>query len=250
MSQNFPCPSCGDVNPADAVFCGGCGTKLDSAKTVTASAPTETVVAPTSPPELPRNQVSAPAPTPLLAQRQDPFAQSLLNAVDDDGGDDESLDPYAMPGAAAPATPPVVPAAAPQSAPAPRPTPPAPRPTPPQSAPASAQPTFDQAALTNQLAQMAAAMSAPVVAAAAPIVYDYTMVQLPPNIEVRGRSNGQEAAQYLQNICNQYANEKWEFYRVDTVGVMVSPGCLATLFGQRASFFNYYVVTFRRPRRG
>jgi hypothetical protein len=38
---------------------------------------------------------------------------------------------------------------------------------------------------------------------------------------------GNEAAYYLQTIANEYAAQGWEFYRVDTIGVVVEPGCLA-----------------------
>jgi hypothetical protein len=78
--------------------------------------------------------------------------------------------------------------------------------------------------------------------------YEYSMAQVPPNIEVRGRARGQEAANYLQEVCNQYGAQGWEFYRVDTIGVLHSPGCLAALFGQRSVAVDYYVITFRRPR--
>ena len=64
------------------------------------------------------------------------------------------------------------------------------------------------------------------------MTYEYKMVQIPPNIEVRGAPKGQEAAWYLQDIVNKMAKEGWEFYRVDEVGVVVQPGCLGMLFGQ------------------
>ena len=78
-------------------------------------------------------------------------------------------------------------------------------------------------------------------------MYDYLMVQVPPNIRV-AKSSGNDAAAYLQGIANQYASQGWEFYRVDTVGVVVAPGCLAALFGAKSSDLNYYVVTFRKPK--
>jgi len=43
-----------------------------------------------------------------------------------------------------------------------------------------------------------------------------------------------------------YSKQGWEFYRVDTIGMIEKPGCLAALFGARAGNFDYYVVTFRR----
>lgn len=77
--------------------------------------------------------------------------------------------------------------------------------------------------------------------------YEYKMVQVPPTIVVKQKEVvGNEAAFYLQSIANQYAVDKWEFYRVDTIGVVVQPGCLATLFGAKQTLAEYYVVSFRR----
>lgn len=78
-------------------------------------------------------------------------------------------------------------------------------------------------------------------------MYDYFMVQVPPNIQVK-QSSGNDAAAYLQSAANQYASQGWEFYRVDTVGVVVAPGCLALLLGAKQSITQYYVITFRRQK--
>ena len=78
-------------------------------------------------------------------------------------------------------------------------------------------------------------------------MYEYFMVQIPPNIQVK-QSSGQDAAAYLQGAVNNYASQGWEFYRVDTIGVVVSPGCLGALLGGQQSSVQYYVMTFRRPK--
>jgi hypothetical protein len=79
--------------------------------------------------------------------------------------------------------------------------------------------------------------------------FEYTMVQLPPTITVKAKEQqGNEAAMYLQNLANQYAAQGWEFYRVDTVGVVVQPGCLASVIGGKSQHFEYYVVTFRKAK--
>lgn len=79
--------------------------------------------------------------------------------------------------------------------------------------------------------------------------YEYRMIQLPPTISVQAKEwRGQEAAFYLQNVANEQAAQGWEFYRVDTVGVVTQPGCLAMVFGARQTLIEYFVVTFRRPR--
>jgi len=81
--------------------------------------------------------------------------------------------------------------------------------------------------------------------------YHYKMIQLPPAISVKAKvEKGQEAAIYLQTIANEQAEQGWEFYRVDTVGVVTTPGCLATLFGSKATYINYFVVTFRKEETG
>ena len=79
--------------------------------------------------------------------------------------------------------------------------------------------------------------------------YEYMMIQMPPTISVPAKEwRGHEAAFYLQSIANEQAAQGWEFYRVDTVGVVVKPGCLGMLFGARQSLVEYFVVTFRKSR--
>jgi hypothetical protein len=80
--------------------------------------------------------------------------------------------------------------------------------------------------------------------------YVYKMVQIPPVIELgEGSSVGQEAASYLQRVVNAHAGQGWEFYRVDSIGVRVPPGCLGVFLGERETVTTteYYVITFRRP---
>lgn len=75
--------------------------------------------------------------------------------------------------------------------------------------------------------------------------YEYRMEQIPPTIVVQ-EAKGREAADYLQRIVNRLANDGWEFFRVDEVGVHVAPGCLGVLMGVRGETQSHYVVTFRR----
>ena len=77
--------------------------------------------------------------------------------------------------------------------------------------------------------------------------YEYSMLQIPPNITVAKKGYaGNEAAGYLQEVVNGMSREGWEFFRVDSIGVQVKPGCLAALFGSKVEETSYYVVTFRR----
>ncbi len=79
--------------------------------------------------------------------------------------------------------------------------------------------------------------------------YQYKMIQIPPNIQITSKQErGQEAAVYLEDVVNKYADDGWEFFRVDTVGVKSEPGCLASLFGHKAELVSYYVVTFRKEK--
>ena len=78
-------------------------------------------------------------------------------------------------------------------------------------------------------------------------MYVYKMIQVPPNITVKQKEyTGKEAAYYLESIANTEARQGWEFYRVDTIGVEIKPGCLGMFLGQRRTLTQYYVVTLRR----
>jgi len=73
--------------------------------------------------------------------------------------------------------------------------------------------------------------------------FEYKMIQESPNVVVKGNT-GQEGALFLQEIVNAQAIEGWEFYRIDTIGVSQSAGCLG--FGSNTPPIHYYVITFRR----
>ncbi len=79
-------------------------------------------------------------------------------------------------------------------------------------------------------------------------MYEYRMVQVPPNIVVRRDTKQGEAATYLQTVVDQNAVQGWEFYRVDQIGVQQRPGCMGAFLGQRHVTNVYYVVSFRRSR--
>ena len=82
---------------------------------------------------------------------------------------------------------------------------------------------------------------------ASPQAYRYQMVQIPPTIVV-DKDKGDQAAEYLHGVVNRYADNGWEFYRIDQIGVQVAPGCLGIIMGMRNETHSYHVITFRRPR--
>ncbi len=84
-------------------------------------------------------------------------------------------------------------------------------------------------------------------------MYTYRMVQIPPNLVVAAKGMFKQApdpstlaATYLQQIVNSEAQQGWEFFRVDSVGVKSEPGCLAALGGAKTIDTVYYVITLRR----
>lgn len=80
-------------------------------------------------------------------------------------------------------------------------------------------------------------------------MYIYKMVQVPPTIEVRAKEHRvNEAAVYLQNVVNTHAEDGGEFYRIDTIGVSVKPGCFDALMGKKNVLNQYYVISMRKPR--
>jgi hypothetical protein len=77
-------------------------------------------------------------------------------------------------------------------------------------------------------------------------MYKYKMVQIPPNIAVQMKAHkGNEAAAYLEKIVNAYAEDGWEFHRIDSLGVELQPGCFDFLRGKKEVNTIYYVISFR-----
>lgn len=76
--------------------------------------------------------------------------------------------------------------------------------------------------------------------------YRYHMVQIPPRLLLK-ESKGDDAARYMEKVVNGMASKGWEFWRVDSIGVDVEPGCVGFLLGRQRSRATYHVVTFRRP---
>jgi hypothetical protein len=79
--------------------------------------------------------------------------------------------------------------------------------------------------------------------------YEYNMVQIASDLTVSANARqGNEAADYMQQVVNEEAIDEWEFYRVDSISVEVQPGCIASLIGLKSTYYNYRVITFRRKR--
>ena len=77
--------------------------------------------------------------------------------------------------------------------------------------------------------------------------FEYTMVQIPQDIKVSAsKQKGNEAAIYLETLVRTHAANGWEFFRIDPIGVLVEPGCLSGLLGQKIGYQTFHVVTFRR----
>lgn len=79
------------------------------------------------------------------------------------------------------------------------------------------------------------------------MIYQYKMVQIPTTFVVRD-ANGDNtlASDQLEKLANGYAKQGWEFFRIDTVNILVKPGCLAGLLGQRVQTEPYCIITFRK----
>ena len=79
--------------------------------------------------------------------------------------------------------------------------------------------------------------------------YVYRMVQIPPNVEIKSEGDRGHAAElYLNKLTAQMGYEGWDFYRIDTIGVVERPGCLGGLLQFQPIVTQYYVVTFRKRR--
>lgn len=81
-------------------------------------------------------------------------------------------------------------------------------------------------------------------------MFEYKMVQIPQNIAINEKhKTGSDAAEYLETVVNKYAQNDWEFQRIDAIGVLSKPqGCMAALTGKKEEYMNYHVITFRKQK--
>lgn len=66
------------------------------------------------------------------------------------------------------------------------------------------------------------------------------------SIQYMGGQTAQVAARQLQDLINTHSVQGWEFYRMDSITYVESPGCLASLLGQKSVMGRIDVVIFRR----
>lgn len=75
--------------------------------------------------------------------------------------------------------------------------------------------------------------------------YEYKMIQLPQTFVLK-KDMGNEIAIHLEKLTQEWSAKGYEFYRIDSVGVLVQPGCLGVLTGIKQSMTYYNIVAFRR----
>jgi len=65
---------------------------------------------------------------------------------------------------------------------------------------------------------------------------------------VLGREGPETASKQLEDVINSHVSQGWEFYSVSQINMLIKPGCLAFLFGDRRSTVPYDQVIFRRSQ--
>ena len=60
--------------------------------------------------------------------------------------------------------------------------------------------------------------------------------------------NAETVSRQLQSLINWYSQQGWELHSITKVGVEVTPGCLANLFGGTSSYITFDQIVFRRTR--
>ena len=78
--------------------------------------------------------------------------------------------------------------------------------------------------------------------------YEYKMIQVPPHFVTQRKNIATAAAEYLQEVVNKYADEGWEFFRIDDFSTEEQKGCLNLLGIGETKYYTYKVITFRRER--
>ena len=77
--------------------------------------------------------------------------------------------------------------------------------------------------------------------------YNYKTYQLPQTISASAKDKDTAVADMVARVINDHNKDGWEYYRADSFGVAVAPGCIGSLFGAKHEYINYSVLVFRRP---
>lgn len=75
------------------------------------------------------------------------------------------------------------------------------------------------------------------------MTYEYKMVQAAPHIIAQKKNIQTAAADYLQELVNEYAQQGWEFFRIDDFSTEEAQGCFS---GGKTTTKIHKVITFRR----
>ena len=65
--------------------------------------------------------------------------------------------------------------------------------------------------------------------------------------KLKGNGAASEVSGQLESVINGLAGSGWELVTVADVGIEISPGCLAGLFGAGKSYSRFDQLVFRRP---
>lgn len=95
----------------------------------------------------------------------------------------------------------------------------------------------------------------PAIAKAAPqnrersLAYRYTVYPFVGRIKTGffSTDNAATVSEQLKRVINDHATEGWEFVSVEKIDIDVQPGCLGSLFGQKASSIAFDQIVFRAP---
>lgn len=80
--------------------------------------------------------------------------------------------------------------------------------------------------------------------------YEYLVVPFVGSLKggLFSLENASAVSLHLQTVINHYVGQGWDYYSTEKINVLVTAGCLASLFGQRDSFITFDQIIFRRQR--
>ena len=78
--------------------------------------------------------------------------------------------------------------------------------------------------------------------------FEYKVVALTLEI-VAKNATPSKAAEETQHLINLWVSKGWEYYRMESVPVYLSAGCLAVFFGAKQQTVYYPQLIFRRPQK-
>jgi hypothetical protein len=79
--------------------------------------------------------------------------------------------------------------------------------------------------------------------------FEYVVIPFMGVVKVNlfGSEGPGKVASDLQKVLNDMSMQGWDYVRVESIDILQTAGCFASLLGQKSTMYTFNQIVFRRP---